>query len=569
MRVRDVKKLPFIDYLINFSPKEILSQLKFTYNNIKIWIINLVRKAPYVGVALNRRELRVRIFAALAKDALDFQILSQKKSNAEAIGLQNPGKQPSNDSIQHNPQYHEMLDRLRSIQLQFDLRNLEPSILSLAQTLPIGMPVAQTRNAAISVELETEIIRRCSGLFGGSMETSGFVAANSRDAIFASLRAYSDNAARTRRISQPEVIIFATAHSDFTSATVELANSNIKLTTLGVHPQTQMPDLVALEKSINSNTVLIVASVPSCITGAIDPVAELSKIAQSRGVDLHVDAVGSGLLLPWATRFDPTIPAVGFSLEGVSSIAISAHKSKTEGPVVVMFRNKEITLLHTQTNQVGMLKTALAIQREGRIAEAWATVVYRENTNTITLTKTILDIKDKLVEGIQQIVGLEVLAEPKLGIITVRSDKFNVLRVAKRMKEIGWTLDYSSNVNGQKVFIISLSGDNAMDMNCAKFIQDLNSAVAFVEATPQESFMGSVVLFSMKSLKPTVRNFMLDLADDSVRATPPDTASSDTMMSIEQGGAAYMADRVSDQDLGQEVEDGAMAPSRFTAAAVA
>lgn len=532
MKVKDISLLPFINDIIQFPSKPIFSQIRVIYNEIKIWIITWVRKTPYLGALLNRQEIRAKIISALAKDTVDFEQYKMRTAR-EALELQNSEKFSNTVTvILPNSQYQSMLDRFRAIQLQFDLRTPIPAILSasIPSSIPSLVPATTSTStptsssttvahasSPISVELEKDIIKRCGRIFSGPEDVGGFVAFNNWDAIVACLRSYAEKA-KKRGISAPEMIVFTTAQDDYLKAAAELTSLNIKLITLPVHPKTQLPDLEAVNRAINANTMLILASTPSSTTGVIDPILELSNIAQHHQVGLHVDGVSGGMLLPWAKKCNAEIPAMDFTLAGVTSIAIhAAHKNKiSDGPVVIMFRDCVLTQSHTETNQTYILKTAVELQRESSLAEAWATLLYLENDNSKTTAQVMINLRDKLLSEINKLSGIGVVANPQLGIIALQSDRYNMVRAANRMKKIGWGLEgISINPNPKgKGLILSLSAENADRIDPDKFMRDLNATLTFVEANP-EPFMGSVVLFSMKPLqKPSL---MLELADAAVQ----------------------------------------------------
>ena len=70
----------------------------------------------------------------------------------------------------------------------------------------------------------------------------------------------------------------------------------------------------------------MVGSAPSFPHGAIDPIDELSKIALSLKIPLHVDACLGGFLIPFMEDAGFKLPLFDFRLEGVTSISCDTHK---------------------------------------------------------------------------------------------------------------------------------------------------------------------------------------------------------------------------------------------------
>ena len=54
-----------------------------------------------------------------------------------------------------------------------------------------------------------------------------------------------------------------------------------------------------LIQAITTNTILLVASAPEYTHGIVDPVSDISEIAVTNGLPLHVDACFGGFMLPW------------------------------------------------------------------------------------------------------------------------------------------------------------------------------------------------------------------------------------------------------------------------------
>ena len=72
----------------------------------------------------------------------------------------------------------------------------------------------------------------------------------------------------------------------------------------------------------------IVGSAPPFPYGAIDPIEELSKIAQRYKVPLHVDACLGGFLIVFMKEAGFELPLFDFRLKGVTSISCDTHKVK-------------------------------------------------------------------------------------------------------------------------------------------------------------------------------------------------------------------------------------------------
>ena len=156
-------------------------------------------------------------------------------------------------------------------------------------------------------------------------------------------------------IMEPEMIIAQSAHAAYYKAAEYF---NIKLVTLKVDRNYQLP-VKELKKRVGYNTILIVASAPGFPHGVIDPIEQISAVAQDNGVLRHVDCCLGGFFLPFAKEFKTEIPPFDFSVKGrvppltkclskwqgwplgVTSISIDTHKygMAHKGTSVVLYRS--------------------------------------------------------------------------------------------------------------------------------------------------------------------------------------------------------------------------------------
>ena len=141
-------------------------------------------------------------------------------------------------------------------------------------------------------------------------------------------------------------------------------------------------DVAAIERALTDRTVLVVGSAPSFPHGVLDPIAELSELARSRGIGFHTDACLGGFLLPFAERLGHDVAPFDFRLPGVSSLSADTHKYgyAAKGTSVVLYRGAE--LLHAEyfafTDWPGGLymTPTFAGSRSGALSAAcWAAMV--------------------------------------------------------------------------------------------------------------------------------------------------------------------------------------------------
>lgn len=121
-------------------------------------------------------------------------------------------------------------------------------------------------------------------------------------------------AARTR----PRLVAPATAHAAFQKA-ARLFDLEWTPVPCGADGAVRASEVI---RRLDPRTALVVVSAPAYPSGAIDPIAAVSRAAETRGIACHVDACFGGFALPWW----PDAPVWDLRLPGVTSISADLHK---------------------------------------------------------------------------------------------------------------------------------------------------------------------------------------------------------------------------------------------------
>ncbi len=172
------------------------------------------------------------------------------------------------------------------------------------------------------------------GIFRGTMElekklmmmlgellhcknAAGYICSGGTEANIQGIRA-ARNIQRSKRRGKLNIVIPKTAHFSFEKIGdilgVEIRRANVD--------ENYRVDLGEVEKLIDDSTVALVGIAGTTELGQIDPIVELSKLAEERGIELHIDAAFGGLVIPF---MDDPYP-FDFQNDGVSSITIDPHK---------------------------------------------------------------------------------------------------------------------------------------------------------------------------------------------------------------------------------------------------
>jgi tyrosine decarboxylase/aspartate 1-decarboxylase len=294
-----------------------------------------------------------------------------------------------------------------------------------------------------SAELEKETVSML-GLLLSNPKASGSIVSGGTEANIVALWAARNIAKKERG----EVIVPVSAHYSFGKASDLL---NLKLIKVKLNRRFQM-DVKAAEKSITSKTVAIVGVAGSTGLGVVDPIRELSEIASAHNIYLHVDAAFGGFVLPFLKELGYKPLDFDFWLPGVCSITIDPHKMGL-APIPaggILFRDakmSEAVSMKVPYLSVGETKQSTLLgTRSGASAVAvWALLMHLGRAGYAAVVERCLRLTWKLVKGIQRIDGLDIVTEPTLNVVGVKSDTVDVSLVFQELRKRGWAVSLFPN----------------------------------------------------------------------------------------------------------------------------
>lgn len=157
--------------------------------------------------------------------------------------------------------------------------------------------------------------------------------------------------------------------------------------------------------------------------GIIEPIDILVSKCRDVKYAIHVDAAYGGLIAPFIAELDPNIPIFDFRLGSVYSITVDFHKIITPVPCsALLLRNKELEELITFEAPYmpsGVNRSLLGTRSGGIAAVAWAAI---KSLGIDGFKYLALDLVGRAKYLSRRLVnlGVEVLTEPKLPIVTFR-----------------------------------------------------------------------------------------------------------------------------------------------------
>lgn len=340
------------------------------------------------------------------------------------------------------------------------------------------------KRAFFSIDkMERDILDYGLSLFNAPAGAEGAFSSGGSESIFMAMKAARDTH-RARHGRKPgtalNIVMPRTAHPAFDKAAdamdLEIRRGELR--------DDYRADVATLRPLMDENTMALVGSAPCFPHGVIDPIAELSALAEETGIWLHVDACVGGWIAPFFTRIGRDTPDFDFRFPGVRSISADLHKFGfcPKPASTVFYRQAEDldrALFRADKWPNGAFATAtLAGTRPGgAVAGAWAVLNYLGTAGYEDAARRLAEMTDRYVTGINAIDGLHTWAKPDISIINYGSDELDIFAVAERMHALGWLPGLTNRPKGMHA-MMSMFHDPARD----QFLQDLEKCTVEVRA---------------------------------------------------------------------------------------
>lgn len=218
------------------------------------------------------------------------------------------------------------------------------------------------------------------------------------------------------------LVLPTTAHAAFHKAAHLLG---LELILVPVDPTSGRVGAHDIATAVRKDTVLIVVSAPNYPFAALDPIAEVAKVARAQSIPLHVDACIGGLALPWWGD----LPPWDFRVPGVTSMSVDFHKYgySPKGVSVLLHRGRD---LHRKqyfglTDWPGypvVNPTLLGSKSVAALAGAWAISQVLGQSGYAELVSRAQRATRALIDTVQSIDGLRVVGTPVGPLFAVATD---------------------------------------------------------------------------------------------------------------------------------------------------
>ncbi|MCW2794652.1 aminotransferase class V-fold PLP-dependent enzyme [Nocardioides sp.] len=298
--------------------------------------------------------------------------------------------------------------------------------------------------------MENELVGFGCDLVDAPATAVGTVTSGGTESIMLAVQGARDS---RPEVAHPNLVLPETAHPSFLRAAHYFGVTPI-VTRVDGHYRAQVG---AMAEAMDRSTVLAVASAPSYAHGVVDPIAWIAAAAAANRIPLHVDACIGGWILAYADRVGRMKPAWTFAVPGVSSISIDLHKYAyaPKGASLLLHRAAAdrrptyFTLGEWPGNPM-VSTTMQSTKSGGPLAGAWATVQTIGEDGYLGLARDCFEAVDRLVAGIKEVPGLELVVHPDSTLVVVRTDgSCDVFTVADEMLERGWHLQPQLSWHGE------------------------------------------------------------------------------------------------------------------------
>lgn len=297
-------------------------------------------------------------------------------------------------------------------------------------------------------KLEAEVVEMGIGLLGGGPRSGGTFTSGGTESIFLAIKAARDWARKEKGVDRPKIVMAVSGH-----ASVDKSADYLGMDVVRTPLRSDFrADIGLLEAAIDKRTCMLYASAPSYPHGVIDPIEEIGALAKKHGLWLHVDACVGGFLAPFAREIGYPIPSFDLSVPGVSSLSADLHKYgfAAKGASLCLLADGENKKYHrfefsNWPRGSFLSHTFQGSRSAGPIASAWAVMNTLGHAGYREIARVIMDAKDRLVAGVEQINGLRVIRPTDLCILLYDSidPKIDIYAVADRMAAKGWIVGKS------------------------------------------------------------------------------------------------------------------------------
>ncbi|MDI6902177.1 MAG: tyrosine decarboxylase MfnA [Methanocellales archaeon] len=312
-------------------------------------------------------------------------------------------------------------------------------------------------------ELEDSVIAMLASLLG-TQNASGYITTGGTESNIQALRV-ARNLSSERN---PNVIVPASAHFSFEKAASILG---LELRKASLDKRYRV-DITSVENLIDENTIALVGIAGTTEYGQIDPIEQLSHIASSEDIFLHVDAAFGGLIIPFLEedhKFD-------FRLDGVSSITVDPHKmgASTIPSGGLLFRRREhLDQLMISTYMKEKQHSLTGTRSGASIAATYAVFKHLGRRGYKRIVDRCMRLT-KIAEKRARSLDIDPVIKPVLNIIALSVQ--NLDEVVSKLEKRNWYV--STTIKPKALRLIMMP--HITEESLRSFFDDLEEVISYV-----------------------------------------------------------------------------------------
>ncbi|MCL6285836.1 aminotransferase class V-fold PLP-dependent enzyme [Ruegeria sp. 2012CJ41-6] len=293
-------------------------------------------------------------------------------------------------------------------------------------------------------QMQSDLLAWAVDLLNGGTEGLGHFTGGGSESIFLAIHAAREWARdNLPNAKEPyEIVMPRTGHAAFDKAA---HYQGLKIVRIPAREDFRA-DVDAMNDAVTANTIMIVGSAPNWGFGRIDPIGDLASVAERHGLWMHVDCCVGGYLLPFLERLGEDIPPFDFRHEAVCSISADLHKHAyaAKPASTVMYRSKDYQKYHHVGVKISdwqcppyVTEGTSGSRPAAAVVAAWAAFSVMGEDGYVDLNRRCLEVKKRLVDGIEAIEDFKVLPNQSL-LVPFRSETLNMLNIYGGLVERGY-----------------------------------------------------------------------------------------------------------------------------------
>jgi sphinganine-1-phosphate aldolase len=253
-------------------------------------------------------------------------------------------------------------------------------------------------------------------------------------------------------------------------------------------------DVAAMRTMVDERTMALVGSAPCFSFGVIDPIDELSRLAEETGIWLHVDACVGGWIAPFFTRIGRPTPHFDFRFAGVRSLSADLHKFGfcPKPASTVFFRNGDDparSSFKADAWPSGRFETQTLVgtRPAGAVAGAWAVLNHLGTSGFETAARRLSALVDRYCTGIAAIEGLALNGRPDVCNVNYGARDLDIFAIAELMSKRGWVPALTRRPDGANL-MLAMQHEPAI----GDYLADLGQCVAEARNSAAKSTLKAV-----------------------------------------------------------------------------